>query len=652
MTLSRKPTFFTILIPALTILFLLTVQAYHFHDRSYRQDEAWVVHYGIENIQRVGFVNHTLQIFGFLLPENFLQDIWVQAFGHVEQVVRYLSTLTTFITMAMAYRLASDLFDRQTGRLTVVMLGTFSIFMFFTHEARPYAALAFGTVGFMWALLRFVRRPNWTYFALTLLFSVIPFYQHPFLLYVFAGQVACILIFVRWNRDLYLRGIGLFVVLTLLIGARLIINFADRSGTIDYGTSTSLEGLAILYNEFTFNPESLGLFLFGLGIFLPIDRMTFRSQVAVMRFGQRWRKWWIVGGLAIMLVGVLGVNAVVESVTPRNLIIIAPFIAITTAYGLRQLPWQAHMIASLMFIVPYTVQFRWHAGNAGYPEVANYMNDHYDTSDGRMMIIANQLWEWIPIKYYLDERTDLGLSNTDVFLVSLRRRDLFVPQEIPETNAITKANVTRDDPEFERLLTYLGDSDKLWVIYGNPFKAGDTVQAWIDENYVIYDRVDFPGESYYRPLEIVEYRRKPQEVAPVVRFGEDITLAHWDLNNSVEVAPCQTISVDTWWQTAVMTDTLYSSTLVIADANGQGVANADDMPGGIFETPRWEPEQLYFDERQLTIPCEIESGSYNLLLGFYDIGTVDSTGNLPVNTPDGEPLGSSLYYLTTLTVNG
>jgi hypothetical protein len=649
MTTNRK--FFTILIPALMILFLLTVQAYHFHDRPYRQDEAWVVHYGIENIQRVGFVNHNLQIFSFLLPENFLQDIWVQLFGHVEQVVRYLSTLTTFLTLAMAYRLGSDLVDRQTGRLTVIILGTLSIFMFFTHEARPYAALAFGTVGFMWALLRFIHRPNWTYAILALSLSVIPFYQHPFLLYVFAGQVACVLVFVRWNRGLYLRGVGLFVALAVLIGARLIINFADRSGTITYGTATSLDGIIALYEEFKFNPESLGVFLFGLGIFLPMSHHNWASRVQVMRFGQHWRKWWVIAGLGIILLGVLGVNAIVESVTPRNLIIIAPFIALIAAYGLRQLPWQAHVIASLMLVVPYATQFRSHMSNAGYPEVAQYINDNYDTSEGRLMIIANQLWEWIPIKYYLDERTDLALSNTDVFLVSLRRDDLFAPQAVPESNAITDSKVTPDDAEFARMIDYLGDYDKLWVIYGNPFQAGETVQAWIDEHYSVYHRVSYDGDTYYRPLEVVEYRRHPDDPATVVRFGDDILLADWELNDAVNITPCQTISVDTWWQTDIASDAQYSSTLVIADANGQGLANADDMPGGVYTTPRWQTNALYFDERHLTIPCDIASGSYNLLLGVYDISAVTTDGNLPVNTADGEPLGTTLYYLTTLTVD-
>jgi len=646
MNTSRKATFFSILIPALTILFLLAVQAWHFHDRPYRQDEAWVVHYGIENIQHVGFMNHVLQIFYRFLPENALQDVWVYAFGHTEQIVRYLSTLTMLLVLAMFYRLASDLIDRQTGRLAVVILGTISIFMFFTHEARPYAALAFGTVGFQWMLLRFIRRPNRTYFVLALALGVVPAYQHPFILYAFAAQVACVLIFVRWNRELYLQGISLFVLLGLLILLRMIFNFTARDGIITYGTPTSLEGIIALYQNFKFNPESLGLLLLGLGILLPIDRLNFRWSVDVMRFGQRWRKWWIISALVVMLVVVLGINIIVESVTPRNLIIIAPYLALIATLGLRQLPWQAHLIAVIMFIVPYTIQFQWHAGNAGYPEVASYMEENYDTGD-RIVVVANQAWEWIPIKYYLDERTTMGLSNTDMLYVSTRRDEPFVPQDIPIENALIGFRNPPADEQFNHLPAYLGDADVLWVIKGNPFPVGDYVLDWIDDNYTIYSRIDFPGDSYYRALEVVEYRRNPENTDIMVRFGEDIMLADWRLNDSVTVAPCQTISVDTWWQTAVTSEALYSSTLVIADENGQGVANADDMPGGIFMTPIWEPETLYFDERFLAVPCDLPAGNYNLLLGFYDINTIE---NLPVNTPDGEPMGTNLLYLTTLTV--
>ena len=138
----------TLLLTAVTVLFLVSVQAYHFHYRPYRQDEAWVVHYALKNIERVGFLDHLLQIFNQIRPENVLQDAWVHLFGHTENIVRYFSTLTTVITLALFYRLAADLFGRYSAWLALVLLGTYSVFVFYSHEARPYAALALGHGGF------------------------------------------------------------------------------------------------------------------------------------------------------------------------------------------------------------------------------------------------------------------------------------------------------------------------------------------------------------------------------------------------------------------------------------------------------------------------------------------------------------------------
>lgn len=644
MTSSRKSHPITLLVPALIILFLVTVQAYHFHDRAYRQDEAWVVHYAIENVARVGFVNHALQQLSTVVPENVLQDIWVMAFGHTETIVRFLSTLTTVLTLAMFYRFTSDLFDKQTGRIALFMLGTLSIFVFYTHEARPYAALAFGAVGFQWALLRFIRCPNRTYALLALALGVIPFYQHPFLLYVYGAQVYAILLFVRWNRSLYIRGVGLFVVLTALIGLRIYVNFAARAGEIAYATSTSLEGLLNLYNEFKFNPEILGLFFFLAGFVIPITYLKWNPQTKhPFRLGQHWRQGWMLTVFVAMLLLVLFVNALSPNVTPRNMIIIAPSIALIAAYGLRHVPWQGQMIAVLIFCVPFVTQFRAHNSNAGYWELRDYMVQNYDPNNGRILVIAPQIWEWIPIKYYLDEQANLLLTDDDILYVTVQPTDAFAPHSLDENTAIEGYT----DEEFARLEAYLGDRDMVWVIESNPYSGGDNVLEWLDERYTIYDRADFPGDGYYRALEVVEYRRQPDTLETVVYFGEDVSLQGWQLNDSVQVQPCQTISVDTWWETDTPSPTLYSSTLVIANQDGQGVANADDMPGGIFLTSIWEPDTFYFDERQLTIPCDIESGQYNLLLGLYNIETVE---NLPVNTPDGSPMGTNLLYLTTLTV--
>ena len=654
MNQSRQTKLLTLLIPVFAILCIIVIQALQFHNRSYRQDEAWVVHYALENIARVGLLNHIMQVFHLLPPENVIQDIWVYLFGHAEHVVRFLSTLTTLVTLAVFYRLASDLFDKQTGRIAVFMLGTLSIFAFFTHEARPYAALAFGTVGFQWALLRFIRRPNRTYALLTLFFGVIPFYQHPFLLYIYATQLICILIFVRWDRDLYIKGIALFAILGLLIGLRMVINFAERGGEILYATPTTLEAILPLYDEFKFNPESLGIFLLLSGLLIPITHLKANMSDRVFRFGAGWRKWWVIVALVLMLTLVMFVNALSPNVTPRNLLIIAPYLALIVAYALRHVPWQGQVIGIVMFCVPFAPlvgQFRYHISNAGYWELRDYMAEHYDTSQDRMMIIAPQSWEWIPIKYYLDETTDLGLSNSDILYVSTQKGDKFSPQ--PPDPSVMIQYATPED--LQRIEDYIGGRDILWMIKSNVFTSEregavllDTrIIEWVEARFTSYNIVKFSGAGYYNDLEVIEYRRTPANLEPMVRFGDDILLTGWTLKDSVEIQPCQTINIDTWWQTENEANKLYSSTLVIADANGQGIANADDMPGGYTMTSLWQPDQLYFDERQVLIPCDIEVGQYNLLLGLYEIQTVE---NLAISSPDGNPMGTNLLYLTTLTV--
>ena len=652
MNASRPFKLLTLLMSALIILFLIVIQAHHFHSRSYRQDEAWVVHYALENIERVGLVNHILQIFHKLPPENVLQDIWVHLFGHIENIVRYLSTLTTGLTLAMFYRLSADLFDKRTAYLALILLGTLGIFVYYTHEARPYAALAFGAVGFQWALLRFIRRPNRRRAALTLLLGGVPFYQHPFLVYVYAAQLICILVFVRWNRELYRRGAALFGALGLLIALRAHLNFFERSGIIGYPTETSLRGLSELYDYFKFVPEALGLFLLlgGFAILLGkiAERVRSREAAAdpLMRFGGLWREGWIILCLIVMVALALLVNLAVPHMTPRNLLIAAPYLALIAAIALRRMHWQAQALALLFFCLPFVLQFRPLNGNAGYGELADYVEETYDPDRGRLVVMAPKIWQWIPIKYFLDERTHLGLADSDIFYVTLEPQENdFAPQSLDESQFA----FDRRSSHLQRLQAYLGERDKLWVIRasGGPDRGGDRVIEWIETGYSLYQAVDFHGQGDYHPLKALEYRRHPDNTAAWARFGDDIILTSWRLNDSVEVLPGQPISVETWWATDAPLDVLFSSTLVIADQNGQGISHADDAPGGIYATSLWRPGQLYFDERHLTIPDNIEAGEYPLLLGLYDFQVVE---NLPVKTAAGDATGNYLQYLTTLTV--
>ena len=138
----------------------------------------------------------------------------------------------------------------------------------------------------------------------------------------------------------------------------------------------------------------------------------------LMRFGGVWREGWVILSLIVMVGLALLVNLFAPSLTPRNLLIAAPYLALIAAIALRRMHWQAQLLALLFFCLPFVIQFRPHNGNAGYWELADYMETNYDPGKDRLVVVAPQLWQWIPIKYFLDERTHLGLSDRDIFYVT------------------------------------------------------------------------------------------------------------------------------------------------------------------------------------------------------------------------------------------
>lgn len=666
-----RPRLAALVLFAVTIVFLTVVQAHHFHDRPYRQDEAWIVHFALNSIEREGLVSHIARILTRLAPESVSQDTWVHLFGHHENVVRFFSTLVTVLTLAVFYRTSAFLFDRHTGWLALVLLGTSSMFVYYSHEARPYAVLLFGVVGYQWALFRFISFPDFRRGLLVFFMVAIPTFHHIFLAFFICSQLVCVVVFTKWDRQLYRRGLGLHLSLLLVIGYRLLIVFTEHSGKIAYNVESTWEGLRALYDYFRPNPESLGLFLlaggfalFGVKLVSAALRPAPNTQPPaytipakqhaierLMRFSGFWREGWLVLSAVVMVSLTLLVNVHVPSLTPRNLLIVLPTLALIAAIALRQMPRYLQLIILLFFCLPFVAQFRSLGGNAGYWELATYIEERMEPGADRLVIVAVEPWEIIPINYFLQERTDLGLTEKDIFSVS---RDSpadepFAPPSFDAGNSASGAT----EADRERLKSFLGNSERVWVIKGRPYPGGQEILAVLDRRYSIYTVITFPGETYYQTLEILEYRRWPEASdSPLWRFGDAFNLLNWRLNDDHIVQPCAKISVDTWWSLAQATGDLYSSTLVLVGEDGHGVSNTDNVPGGAYLTSIWQPEQRYFDERELFIPCDLADGEYALLLGMYQLPEEPGSAveNLPVYSAQGEPTGRRYEYLTTLEV--
>ena len=253
---TRKTAVYLILV--LLMLAVVVVQSSHFSGYDYRQDEAWVIHSGLVRVEQNGLLTHTLGIFGDVVPENFVQDIWVTLFGHSEPIVRFLPILYTLLTLALLFRLSSDLFDHQTGLYAVFILGTLAFFQFFAHEARPYSALIMGAVGFQWATLRYVRHQRAMYAALAVLLGAVTLYQHSFMLYLIAAQGLLLLAIVPFQRRLYVRLFALFAVIGVIYLPRffVVLNTPHYRGGIDYALQTDARSLQLVYEQMQNSPGS------------------------------------------------------------------------------------------------------------------------------------------------------------------------------------------------------------------------------------------------------------------------------------------------------------------------------------------------------------------------------------------------------------
>jgi hypothetical protein len=130
-----------------------------------------------------------------------------------------------------------------------------------------------------------------------------------------------------------------------------------------------------------------------------------------------------------------------------------------------------------------------------------------------------------------------------------------------------------------------------------------------------------------------------------LHFGGLLGLTDFRILGEQTIQPCDTVFVHTHWQVLQQPAIDYQITLVLADGSGIGRAQSDG-PLADQLTSAWQSNSYHLDRRMMDIPCDLFPGDYSLLVGIYDLETVE---NLTVTYPDGSPYGQ-LAYLTTFTV--
>jgi hypothetical protein len=636
----------------LLILASVALHTYHFHDRNFRQDDVNTVHAAqIFDLSEVvqWMARSGVHPAGWRVLATSYLKILGEAGKH-EPIARYFSTLTTLIALALLFRLSADLFDAETALYAVFILGTLPFAVFYMHELRPYPMLVLVTVGLQLSFLRWLHHRDFKHALLYVMFGVVALQTHYFGAYAIAAQVVTLVVLVRWDRGLYVRAFGLFAAIGLseLAWALPLLNRWFQGNESTYARLSRWKTLETLHHEMQIDPVALGQFLLIVGLLVPVGAVYWRlrnrhyEKSSLLRFAPEWRKLYLLILPVTAIILSFVVNVFARTVTPRNLILIVPPLAVVAALAMRQLPWQARLATVVLIAYPAVTSFQVFVKNAPYQEVTQFIAADYQPGDQIVTHIADPSAITQSFMYYLLDRLPEPVSKDSMFHIG---GSGFGPNSAdPVVNWVSDS----ERETLEQFAAFIDLTSRIWFIEYEyrPSNLGKPFLNVMKRQFAAGRIGIFPTErgGHYT---VTEYRRIPESVQDLFHFGEAVSLQAWTLRESVNVEPCQAVTLESWWTALSQPAISYGIGLVLADAGGNGIAQTDDLPSGL-PTSEWEPGDFQFDTHTLRVPCDVGPGEYPLLIGLYDYSTTEP---VPAALPDGTPTGSNLVYLTTLIVD-
>ncbi|MCC6192662.1 MAG: glycosyltransferase family 39 protein [Anaerolineales bacterium] len=130
-----------------------------------------------------------------------------------------------------------------------------------------------------------------------------------------------------------------------------------------------------------------------------------------------------------------------------------------------------------------------------------------------------------------------------------------------------------------------------------------------------------------------------------VTFDGRFRLRGYDLQPQRPV-PGDTLEVDLYWESLAWAPEDYIVSLQIQSPLADKLAQLDDQPGGgHYNTTLWRPGGSFTDAYTLTVPAGTPPGTYGLMLGLYELGTLEQLPSLNDAGAAGESVRLAAFTL-------
>jgi len=558
---------------------------------------------------------------------------WERLAGHSAFAMRYISVLSSVLTVAVLIALGRRLFSPGVGVLAGLLGAIHPLVVYYAQEARMYALLGLLSAASLllaaevlsipgeMAAGRLRRRRAALVIGAYVLVHAAGLYTHYSYPFVIAAETLTFLLWLA-RRPRKLHGLAVWAGLQLAVlllflpqlptALRQVLNWPrgimEPAGALSM-LSALAYGISVIPAQMAGALIPLGL-LSVLGLFPPVEETP-----RYLRFEERLML--VAGWLLIVPVALAAANAMIDAnlkflVSPAlALCLLAARGAVMGARIARPVPGIGRTgsrltlfivgLIALVGLVPMLIGLR----NLYFDPA--YARDDYRGLAAQIMAEAG--------------------PEAAVVLVAPNQWEVFT-YYYPDGPGVTPLGRIRPAAPDPKLLHLLDGYERIYGVYWGDWQPDPhrTVESYLEEH-------TFPVRTqWFGDVRLVTYAVPAPPATEIAtpshaRFGDQIELVGYTLSGAT-VNPGNALGITLFWRIDAPTQERYKVFVHLYWPDGSIIAQHDAEPGNNLKpTWVWEPGTLVVDAHGVLIPADLPPGEYPLMVGMY--GAFDDV-RLPV----------------------
>lgn len=401
------------------LVFAFALRMINLNGRPLWYDEAFTALYSEQSFETM-FYGTVTQVDGAAAEEHplffySLLHLWIELAGLSPVAVRFLSVLLGTASVAMVYRLAWQLFDRQIAILAAFIAVLAPFHVYYSQEARMYSLLGFAAITATYFLVLAWTRGRWLDWLAFSVFGAMTLYTHNLGFALVLGLDLWVLwcwFRPRGRRWRNLRPLLLSHLLMLILFAPWLAILPSQFGKIQQAYWVQRPGLTTIIQTFLvfhfgYDNQALPTWLLPPALFLSL---LLPALLALRLIRARAPHRWSLAYVLLLLLAISPPLIVFVLSQIRPIYIVRPFLPSALAYyvlvagalGPRTIPrplrW-ALMLSAMTIAIASLVNHYAYAlfPRSPFDEAAAYLRANYQPGDA--IVHSNKL-TFLPTHYY------------------------------------------------------------------------------------------------------------------------------------------------------------------------------------------------------------------------------------------------------------